>query len=174
MGEDLLFSVPIIIALVVRFYVEQIRRVVLNYRDAAGLWIYDKWKPILGCLVNVVLNIILVRYFGVIGVAISTIVDFAIIELPWETRTLFKQYFKKSPVHYYKLLAVISILTVFNGAITYWICGYLGIEGVVVFLGRLLVCFLVTNILFYFELRMIPEFKLSIDLVKKSLGSFLK
>ena len=76
MGEDLLFSIGIIATLVIRFFFERIRNVVLTYKDAAGMWWIDKWRPLVGCIINLILNVILVQKIGVAGVAISTIASY--------------------------------------------------------------------------------------------------
>ena len=62
----------------------------MTYKDAAGMWWADKWRPLVGCIVNLILNIILVKTIGVGGVMLSTIISYLFVELPWETHVLFK------------------------------------------------------------------------------------
>lgn len=146
MGEKLLFSMPIVITMVIYFYISQIRKVVLTYKDAAGMWHADKYKPLVGCLVNLFFNITLVKTIGVSGVVISTIISYLFIELPWETHVLFKLFFKQSELEYYKKLIINTIKIIISGVITYWICTFMpnGIIGIIL---RLVICLIIPNII---------------------------
>ncbi len=172
-GEGLLFCIAIVLALVVRFYFEQIRRVVLIYKDAAGLWRPDKWRPIVGCAVNIVLNIVLVRYFGVIGVALSTVVDFAVIELPWETHILFDRYFRKSPRIYYCLMLKSGSCILANGAITYFVCGMISFQGILALSVKAVICLVLPNIMYLIEMSKCPEFGKATALLKQAVLSMI-
>ncbi len=54
------------------FYILQIRKVVINYKDAAGIWWEDRFRPYVCMVVNLVSNIVLVQYIGLAGIVIST------------------------------------------------------------------------------------------------------
>lgn len=171
MGEKLLLSFAVVMALIARFYFEQIRKVVLNYKDAIGLWAYDKWRPIIGCAVNIVLNVITVKYYGVIGVAVSTIIDFAIIELPWETAVLFKYYFKTSTKQYYGKLLKSFLYTAFNGALTLLICSRIPLESIMALVVKGCICLILPNLLYVLEMVRDSNFVYALDLLKKALNS---
>lgn len=122
MGERLLLDWDTIVCIVICFYIQNIRRVVMTYKDAAGMWYADKYKPLVGCLVNLVLNIYLVKTIGVAGVVISTIVSYALVEMPWETHVLFKLYFRKSEIMYYLQLLFTTLTIIVAGGVTFYIC----------------------------------------------------
>ncbi|MFQ9563558.1 MAG: lipopolysaccharide biosynthesis protein, partial [Faecalibacillus intestinalis] len=130
MGEDLLFSIGIIATLVIRFFFERIRNVVLTYKDAAGMWWIDKWRPLVGCIVNLILNVILVQKIGVAGVAISTIASYVLVEIPWEVHALFKNYFKRSEIEYYKNILLYIVCVFVACAITYVLCELIPLTGI--------------------------------------------
>ena len=91
-GTGLMTGYSFVILMVIYFYVAEIRKVVQVYKDAAGIWQADKWRPLVGCLVNFILNIWLVRYIDINGVILSTIISYLFIEIPWETKAFFKTY----------------------------------------------------------------------------------
>lgn len=148
MGERLLFADSIVLCLVLRFFFEQLRKIVLTYKDAAGMWWHDKWRPLVGCLVNLILNLLLVKTIGVAGVAISTVISYALVEMPWETHVLFKYYFKKSEREYYREILISTITLLISGVITYICCNNLPIDGVLAILIKLIMCVLLPNIIF--------------------------
>ena len=148
MGDKLLFGMGTVFCLVLRFYFEQIRKVILTYKDAAGMWWADKWRPIVGCLVNLILNIVMVKAIGVVGVMLSTVISYAFVEIPWETHALFKCYFNKSELSYYRQLLIATIGLVVSGMVTYKICTYICFNHIVSLLIKGVVCAIVPNLLF--------------------------
>lgn len=98
------------------FYVYQSRRVVLLYKDAAGVWEADRWKPIVGSLLNLIVNIILVQRIGINGVIISSILSFLLVEIPWESLVLHRVCFKKNVGEY-----VINQFKAFLSCLPCWI-----------------------------------------------------
>ena len=101
MGEDMMFPMPTVILLVIYYFTWQMRVTVINFKDAAGIWNADFWKPYVAAIVNLFTNILLVNLIGINGVFISTIICMVLINFPWETNVLFKELFHKSPCHFY-------------------------------------------------------------------------
>ena len=148
MGKDLLFGIGTVLCLVLRFYFEQVRKVILTYKDAAGMWWVDKWRPIVGCLVNLILNIVMVKAIGVVGVMLSTVISYALVEIPWETHALFKCYFDKSELSYYRQLLTATISLVASGVVTYKICTYICFNHIVSLVIKGVVCAIIPNLIF--------------------------
>ena len=114
-GRQYMYPTVVVALFVLYFYANGIRRIVMIYKDALGMWHYDRWKSIVGAAVNLVLNITLVQIIGVSGVIISTIVSYLAVEMPWETHVLYKHYFERSEGEFY-----LSALKTF--AVTVIIC----------------------------------------------------
>ena len=131
------------------FYFEQIRKVILTYKDAAGMWWADKWRPIVGCLVNLILNIVMVKAIGVVGVMLSTVISYAFVEIPWETHALFKCYFDKSELSYYRQLLIATIGLVVSGVVTYKICTYICFNHIVSLFIKGVVCTIIPNLILF-------------------------
>lgn len=165
MGEDLLFGTATVLCLVLRFYFDQIRKVVLTYKDAAGMWWADKWRPLVGCIVNLVLNIILVKTIGVAGVMLSTVISFAFVELPWETHALFKKYFKCSEKSYYIEMITITLKMTIAGMATYSICTFINVNHIIAIVIKLLICIILTNVIFILLNIKNKDFQSSIEFV---------
>lgn len=173
MGEKLLFGMSIVVMLVMRFYFEQIRKVVLTYKDAAGMWWADKWKPLVGCLVNLILNIILVKSIGVAGVMLSTIISYTLIELPWETKVLFKIYFKQSPKNYYFDMVTISVSMLIAGVATYYVCSFINLGHIANIIAKLIVCIIAPNILFMILNIRNKNYYVAVRFVKGIIGRYI-
>ncbi len=71
-SQEIASDITIVIA--IAHFVTMMRKPTLVLRDATGLYTKDKYKPLIECSINFILSIILVQYFGVVGVLISTII----------------------------------------------------------------------------------------------------
>ena len=167
MGNEFLFGVSTVLCLVLRFFFEQLRRIALTYKDAIGMWWYDRWRPIVGCAVNLILNILLVQSIGVAGVAISTVISYVLVEMPWETRILFKYYFERSELEYYKEMLVIIITLGISGFVTYMFCQSLMLHGMIAIVVKLCICIILPNVLFCILNYRNPHFVAGRNFIRK-------
>lgn len=154
---------------VIYFYISYKKHAVITFKDAAGLWWEDKWKPLVAGLVNLVLNIILIHAIGLNGVIISTIASYVFVEIPWETYTLFKYYFVANVYPYYKQYFYYFIIVLLVGYVTACICSYIPLEGVLSFIIKCCICVVVPNAMFaviYYKKR---EFCEVIQIAKNTL-----
>jgi len=87
------FLTPVL--MVVYFYVNQSRQMLQTFKSAAGLWRADRWKPVTAGAVNLALNLLMIRRFGLDGVILSTVVAFLFVEIPWEASVTFRRYFEQ-------------------------------------------------------------------------------
>lgn len=88
-GSEGLFSNGAMLVFCVYYYVDMMGNLCFVYRQAAGLYQHRKWVPVLESVVNITLNILLVRRFGVVGVLLSTIFCQLFINLGWSSGILF-------------------------------------------------------------------------------------
>ena len=100
-GESVLMRHALTPALMVfYFYIMQARQTLLAFKAAAGIWRQDRWKPIVAGAVNIATNILFVVYlpddYKLDGVIFSTIIGFALIQIPWETHVVFSSFFGRS------------------------------------------------------------------------------
>ena len=121
-GQNYMYPLYMVILFVLYFYVNMARRTIITFKDAAGIWEEDRFKPIVSAVVNVILNITLIQLIGIAGIVISTIISFVTVEIPWETWVLFKKYFKISSVKYYMEQIGYGILWCGIIIITYLAC----------------------------------------------------
>ena len=143
------------------------------YRQGAGLWWQDKFRPIVESIVNISLNIILVQKMGVIGVLLSTIIGLVFINSLWGSKILFKHYFTEyKQFDYLKRLMLYTVITALACIATYGVCLY--IEGVikitnsvVELIVRALICCIIPNTIFFIVYKNLSEFKESMSLLKQ-------
>lgn len=148
LGSENLFSIGIVVLLVIYFYVWKMMDIINLYKEAGGLWEYDKYRPIIASIVNLLINIILVKIIGLYGIVISTIVSIVIIILPWSTYILYKKYFKISPLLFYIKYLKNFIITSVTTIITYLIVTLIQGSSILIFFIKISICCIIPNIIF--------------------------
>ncbi len=145
-GQELMFSLPVMLQFCLYFYIYQIRKIPVVYKDAAGIWWEDRFRPYVCMVVNVVLNIALVQVIGISGVILSTVFSLC-ISIPWENYTIFKYVFGRSSREYYAKMGWYFLCSLAGGLLCWWLCSFFG-EGFGPLLLRAGVCIVVPNLVF--------------------------
>lgn len=148
MGDNLLFPFDTMVLMVLYFLLPRITTMSYVYREAAGLWWEDRFRPIVATVVNLILNIVLVHIIGMNGVILSTLFCSIFINIPWGTSILFKQYFKRSPKEYFCKIIKYIIYTIIIGILTLAICELLPETGVLYLLSKAIICCIIPNLCF--------------------------
>ena len=68
-GEEYLFSMTVVVIIMAEFFISGLRQMELQFREALGLFWYDRYKALAEAIINLVVSLILVRRFGVDGLS---------------------------------------------------------------------------------------------------------
>ncbi len=115
-GADLVmdWTVPLIIT--INYFIQFMRQTVLLYRDATGAFYYDRWQPIISAVLNIILSLLFVMWFGLLGVIVATIVTNLFVTHLMNPYVLYKYGFDgEKPTKYYILNY--SFILIFCGAL---------------------------------------------------------
>lgn len=99
-GQKLMLPFDMVILFCIYFYANTIQRIVVIYKDAAGIWREDMLRCYLSCGLNLIINIISVQYIGLYGVIGSSVIA-NLVGLPWMAYILFKTVFKEKSGKFY-------------------------------------------------------------------------
>lgn len=166
-GEKLMFPFYIVLQISLYFYVYQIRKIPVVYKDAAGIWWEDRFRPYICMVVNVVLNVVLVQIIGISGVILSTVFSL-LISIPWENHVIFKYIFHCGSRSYYKKMVFSAISMLLSGCMTYAVCSCVG-NNISGFLLRCVLCLLIPNLIFMFLNFKRNEFKETMEFIHRIL-----
>ena len=147
-GEEYMLSFEIVILFVVYFYVANISDIIFMFRQSTGIWWKDKVRPIVESVANLLMNIILVKFIGVAGVLISTIVSIGIITFPWGTNILFKNYFKTSFKKYMLTILLSTFISVVIVGASYIVCSLVNLDGIAAVIVNIIISGSISLVLF--------------------------
>lgn len=83
LGPDMLLDNGCVVIFCVYFYVFLLMLPGNVFENASGLWQHDRYRPLLEGLLNLGMNLILVRVIGLHGVLLSTIFSMLFFSIPW-------------------------------------------------------------------------------------------
>lgn len=166
-GKEYLFPFYMVIMFGIYFYSQQIGNVASTYRQASGLWWEDKLRPIVESVANLVLNIVTVKYFGVVGVLMSTIITIVFINIPWASHILFKHYFKIDVKLYWFKIVVGIFPVILAASLSYFLCAFLPGGGIISFFIKGVICFIISNLVLMIFYSRCKEFSRICAIVKR-------
>lgn len=148
-NTEMLFSTGNMLLFVLYYYAISMNNIRNLYVNGAGLyWELRLWF-ILEAVGNIVLNLVLGYFFGVTGIILATIITIFVCNFITRTNVLFKVYFKKSPMGFYRKHLIWFGVFVLNCAITYGLCAFITVDGLLGLFLKAAVCVIVPNIVFF-------------------------
>lgn len=174
--EELMFDYLTVILLCIYFNTYEIVTFLSLFKDAAGKWHEDRFRPLVAALTNLTLNLILVNVIGVYGIIVSTIISHLFISIPWLTRNLFSTVYKRKYIKQFILkMLLYYLVNLIACGITYLICYFIPIQNTwAVFFVRLAVCLIVPNVIFFLAYFKDKEFKECLQLVNRITNGKIK
>ncbi|MBQ4289053.1 MAG: oligosaccharide flippase family protein [Clostridia bacterium] len=174
-GKDRVLTLAQVFFIVLNFYLVGMRNVNLTFRDTMGIFKEGRFIPIISAAVNIIVSIITTKIFGLIGAFIGTTVSMLTTLVWMEPVILFKYGFKRNVMDYFVKYVMYFGATVLATVITYFIASIFPEGRILYFLGKLIVCAIVPNVVFFALFGRTVEFKDLFSRVKNTLGRrFLK
>lgn len=169
-GKDMQLGIGFVVLFVLYFFIYEIQKTVLSFKDAMGLWNKDKVRPYVSMTVNLGLNLILINFIGIYGIVASTIISF-LISLPWVNNILYKNGFpgKRPSENLFRIISDFFISLV-ACILTYIPCKLLG-NGYFALFVRVALCLVIPNFVFFICYRRRPEFNFFIGRLRKIIKS---
>ena len=167
-GENMLFPNSIMILYCIYFFSFQNGNIRFVYTTACGLWWENRYRDLGETLANAILNFILVKRLGVLGILLSTIISNFLFGFIWATTIVFKYYFTGINIsEYYKYHLKYWMVTILISAVCFLICNkiYIGSQALKMFVS-LILCTIISNFLF-FKIFKEEKYMKSLDITSK-------
>ena len=124
-GEEYLFSMTVVVIIIAEFFISGLRQMGLQFREALGLFWYDRYKALAEAIINLVVSLILVRRFGVAGIIGGTIIS-SLLTCVWFEPYVLMRYgieedWQKKLRRYFMDYIVRWVVVAGVSAVSYWI-----------------------------------------------------
>lgn len=164
-GEELMLDFAAVICFCIYFFVVEINQLLILYKDAGGIWHEDRFRPLVTAMTNLIMNLIMVQFWGIYGVLLSTVLSTLVVGMPWLLHNLFTVLFDKTDLkHYLKAMLNYIVVVCLTCVITFGICSCLYLSDWLTLVVRLILCILIPNMIFFLVYRKREEFKEAVRL----------
>lgn len=167
-GPEMVLPAGVMICFVIYFLTYTLNRLLNVYKDAAGLWHKDRFRPLVKACVNLTLNLVLVRSCDLYGVLLSTVFAIVVIGMPWLLHNLFTGFFTKDMQRgYLKQLLGMTALILAVAGFVYLLCWPIQGNLWLALMLRGAICVIVPNLLFLAVLHRSEQFAPSVQLLDR-------
>ena len=162
-GADLMLDFGAVVCFAAYFFVYTLNRLLNVYKDVAGLWHKDRFRPLVTAMVNLLLNLWWIQSWGVYGVLLSTVLSMVLVGMPWVIHNLFTLVFDRSMMQKYVVCVLRHVLlTALAGALVCALCVWLPLGPWLKLAISAVVSVVTPNALFFVCLRKDLRFKQSV------------
>lgn len=161
LGTDFLLSYDVVLVISINFFINGILRIPSTFCDVNGLYAKTKMKPVAMAIINLVVSILCLKIWGLVGVFIGTLVSYLAVAIWIDPYYLYKYAFESTSKKYFLSLTINICIVAGIGVITYVVTGYISNYAL-----KVLVCLLVSNLLFFLCYCRTSEFSYIFQRVK--------
>ena len=111
-GPRYVLSDSIVILLAMNLFMINMHQVVDMFRTANGIFQKGKMRPLVTAIINLVVSLVAVRYLGLFGVVLGTVVSRLTTQVWYDSKLIFNIVFQESAWHYYRVYCIYSGLTI--------------------------------------------------------------
>lgn len=157
-GDDYLLDISVVVMIVLYFYSNATRQFFGTYVGAAGLWNKTLPRQIISAVINLVLDILLVKRYGVAGIVFASFATNSIISLPMDIYVTYRSVLHKSVANAYIKIILRTLLASLICGISYIVCTLISASGLLMFSYRALICLVIPNIIIILIYHKAEEF----------------
>lgn len=167
-GKDLMLNFTAVICFCIYYFVYEINQLFTTYKDAAGMWHEDRFRPLVTALANLIISLLLVQKFGVYGVLFATILSTLFVGMPWLLNNLFTVLFEKEQLKgYLKVLFKYVFVVILSCVLSYFFCYFIQLNKWGELIVRGVICCFIPNIVYFIAYRKMDEFRECVCLIDK-------
>ena len=146
MGKDLLLTMLDVVLICMWFNVSVVQHSFFLYLSGNGMW-WDLRGPYIGSTVfNLTFNILLGKLFGITGIIFSSLLSSVLFSFIWQCNIIFKVYFGRTPIQFYKRQILYFIVSAVNAWIAFMLCSLIHFGGVLGLFARVIICTVVSAV----------------------------
>jgi len=145
-GADYLFDNLVVLIIVMNFATNYMQGVVQIYKDATGLFVRGKYRPVATVILNLGISLILVRSMGIAGVFLGSIISRMCTTWAYDAWLIHRHAFHRSPLPFYGECCMAAVWIIGLSMLVQYIISWLALP--ISWLGLFLrggLCVLVVN-----------------------------
>ncbi len=165
-GKDLMLGFTAVICFCIYYFVYEINQLLNTYKDAAGIWHEDRFRPLITAMSNLIMNLVMVQFWGIYGVLLSTVLSTLFIGMPWLLHNLFTVLFDRSQMMgYIRILFKYTCIVIISCVACYVVSTLVNFPTFGNLVYRAVICCIFPNLIYFMVYRKTVEFSQCIQLI---------
>ncbi|MBR6186201.1 MAG: oligosaccharide flippase family protein [Clostridia bacterium] len=150
MGEENMLSFHYVICFTIYYYSMGVNKLINMFKDAAGIWRKDRWRPLTAAVVNLGLNLATVQWLGLYGVLLSSVISIVVVQIPWLFHNLFQEVFPRKYLwQYVRIFCLLAATALLSCVGSWFACSFIHLSVWPTLIINACISFLIPNILFF-------------------------
>lgn len=158
-GKEYVLNEAVVLIIVINFYIMGMLNPIWTFRDATGLFKDTKFASLALAISNIVLSIILGKYFKLFGILIATAISRLITTYWYTPYMLYKKKFNTSSSKYFLKQVVYMLCLIIAYIIIMPINKYLVANNYIMFFIKAAVEFILINVIFLIIFHKTEDYK---------------
>lgn len=159
LGEKFLMGQTVVGVLMVSFYVSGMRRGINIVKIKSGIFHEDRFASLFEASINLVSSIILVKFIGISGVFLGTILSTLFVPFWIAPKLVYRKVFNRSSIDYFKEYLIYTIIALIVCTITMFISSFISGSGILYVSGKIIIAGIIPNIIYVAIFHKTNEFK---------------
>lgn len=165
-GEDNLLNNFTFYTILVNIYFSSMRGSVEQFQSGSGNFYQDRYAPICEALINLTCSLVLVKYLGIAGVFLGTLISNFMVIFWTKPYVVYKYVFGKNLIEYFKMYIRYLIVSIVPLVITNILCSAFKYDySVVSFILNCLINIVVINTIYIVIFYSTDEFKYYLNIM---------
>ncbi len=158
-GSQYQLSMIVVCVIVLNYFQKMQRQTYSTFKDSAGIWIEDKFIPLIESFINLFFSIICLKLFGFVGVFMGTIISGLTLWCYSYPKFVYKRLFNRSYLDYAKETIGYILLFIIVATITYGISMLFVVNSVLLqVIINIIMCCIIPNLILYIIFRKTDNF----------------
>lgn len=128
LGEEYLLGYATLCIILFNFYINTMRNTALTFKTKAGIFVKDRYTPLLQGIINLALSYIFVQYWGLPGVLFATSLSILSIGFWQFPRLCYKYVFHQSLWNYFSRYIVYSLVGILTLVLSLGLCRLVSLD----------------------------------------------
>jgi O-antigen/teichoic acid export membrane protein len=159
LGSEYILGTATVAVILVNLFIFGMRASALTFKIKSGIFVQDRFSPLIQGAINLVLSLWWVRIWGITGVLAATTVSVLAIGFWQYPRLIYKYTFSQPLGRYFAKYALYTALALVALVVSRWICGFFAPEGLWSITGRGFVSIIIPAGIYWLALRRSEEMK---------------
>ena len=131
--------------LAINFYILGMQTSIYTYKNAKGLFRYSQYILLFTAALNLILDILLGRNFGIVGIILATIISRLLTNAWFEPFAVYRYGFKKNPLIYLRIYLNYLVVLLITAFVCYEVCSMCSFSPFINVITKAVICTIIPN-----------------------------